>query len=438
MEGLDRILVYELSENLRREQIELLSEKDVNAKNILIYDYLAGNNSSIDSKLPLLNLKIPILEQIVHARYDNISFNGGKYFQFMTPKKALILQQYKKSLSEELSDKFLGLGTKRELKQLYCLDELYARLNKNRAERVDLTRELSSAIDSSIELYANQILAREMQSQIAKFWELANQVDYSKISLEQFRYLKSHSGVIVKYGSQDSQDFEIKEKIGDSKKMILELNRRINKGIEDSLTRIKSYYKGLDKKDFISFEEFKDLKVNETKLSELEVMLGYLKDSRVGNISREIKKHSRLAEAYVYFCNNRHQIEHTIGRQIRMNRRINRITLKSTFSLLQAHKRNKIMRYIAITESNLSEVDASYENRYIKREFEDERRELSNDFKSLESPKNWLETLSVQTKTPVKEGFLGYFWGRRINRITNLLDSLNQFQDRLKTARYLA
>ncbi|MBA7675750.1 hypothetical protein ES703_83987 [subsurface metagenome] len=363
---------------------------------------------------------LSISEQVILGTYRQTNPDIKEYFRFKTPKKIMVLNEYEKHLSDNLFDKFHNLNTKEDLKKLYCLDEIYSELNPNRKEKIDFSRDISSVINFSIRLYANQPLAQKMRNEIGKFEDIVSKINHSKISFDQIKYLESRAETITKYVLGGSPDFEIKERIQESKEIIREANKKIRGGIDKRLTREfkenLGYFECLNKKDFLSDAEFLNLKTRKSPLSELENILNHFGDSRVNDVSDALKKYTLLISSHDYFCNNKEEFDLVMNKQKKLNRKIKGIKLKDGHYLFEFIRRNRIRKYLIKTEKNFANLAVFYDNRYLRQKFDDEKEELVQVFRSLEPGKNWPEKLLKQYE----------IFSKKNERITNLLNNIQE------------
>jgi len=392
MKEIGRILAYDFVENLTKEQLKILKDKSV--KNVLIYDYLIRDNPNT------LNFKKPIFEQILQGRYNKPFLNEKKYFGFKTPKKMMVLNEYKKHLSNNLFNKFHNLNTQEGLKQLYCFDEIYSKLNQNRKEKIDFSRDISSTINFSIGLYTSQLIVQEMTKETDKFKDILDKVNYANISLDQIKYLKSRSKTIEGYIKREPSDFEIKERIQDSKEIIREANKKLKEGIDkrfrEEFKKNLEYFEYLNKKDFLSYTESINLKTRKSPLSELESILNHFGDSRANDVSNALKKYTFLISSHDYFCKHKNKFGLITNKQRKLNRKIKRVKLRGGHSLFEFIKRKRIRKCLTKTEINFTNLNVFYDNRYFKKKFDDEKEDVVQEFKSLKPNKNWPEKLLNQ------------------------------------------
>lgn len=432
MNAVKNFLVYDFVENLTKKQTEELCQRGEVAKNILIYDYLVKNDPKV------IHSKETIFSKIVSGKYDKTHPNTKKYFKFMTPKKELILNLYRQNLSYYLFDKFSHLKTKKELKQLYCLDEIYQRLNPNRKKRVNHFNYLPTLVNSSIKSYKNQLITQEMGKEIKKFEEIIDKIDYPRISFDQIKYVESRTETIIEYVKRESLDFEIKEKIQKSKEIIREAGRKMREGIDKRLTeefkKNLEYFEDVNKKDFLYAIEFLNLKINKNRLSDLENILNYFSDSRVNDVSDTLKKHTFLISSHNYFCNHKKGFDLVLKKQKKLNRKIKRVKLKEESSFFEFIKRNKIKNYLKNTDKNFEDLSVFYENRYLRQKFNDEKETLIEGFKSLEPNEKWTEKILKQHGTYSLKIKLSQSNRKKRNKegMVNLLDHIISFRKRIK------
>lgn len=393
MESLDRILVCELSDTLTEKGLKELSERGENVKNILIYDCLIRN------KPDTIASEIPLFEQIIQARYDQASQNEKKSFRFKTPKKRMLMNLYEQNLSRDLLTISSKLETKVAFEQLYCLDEIYLHLNQNRKERIDFSGDLPSIINLSIGLYTSQMVALEMKNEIEKFANLTNIVDYSNIEIGQIKYLKSKSKKVEDYMKRVSSDFEIIQRVQESKELILSLNEMILKevnSLDDKLNEYKKEVNSISEKKFLSKQEFLKIVQSKDNLSSIEEILKYFGNPKAEEISQIVKRYSFFINSYDYFSKNQNIFESIISEQKKLNRKANKIKSKRENLLFEHIRQGEVQRYLARTEENLQKMSDFYGNRYFSQRLDDEKDDLIGVLEGLKLNENWPKNICLK------------------------------------------
>ncbi len=388
MDELEKLLVRELSTVLSNEEINSLAKKNESTKNILLYDYLkffsAGNFSMLD---------------VIMKMQHSINLHEQKDFKFKSPKKRMLLELYKQNLSGIFHSLVPALKTKTELKQLYCLDEIYRHLSDERRKRMDLSRDLTSLLNSSIESCINQEIARKMAVEIEKFADLTDKINYSNIKVGQIRYLKSKSKKIDEFAKKASSDYEIIQRVKQSKEMIKDLNKRIFDGVESLLGKIVNYkfeIEALSKDKFLSQADFARATENRDDLIEIQKVLDDLE--RPDRTSPVIQEYNFLIKTYLYYWENHNYFEELIEDQKIANERLEKIKSQRKKSFLEFIRRGRIGIYLNRTERNLKRMVRFYENRYFRQKLDDEKEGLMGQFREIELNEKWPEKVRSKYK----------------------------------------
>ena len=185
MNELDDLLIESLAENLSKKEINQLAKSNKSSKEIIVYDYLSGNSRNPGKSL---------IEQITSNIYS-ASPESLKEFRFKTPKKKMILDLFKRELCHDWSSVFTKAETKEELRQLYCLDEIYFYLDAARRERLDPFEDIAGMLNKSVKLYLGQKIASELRNQIDSFLEYEKTSDYKDLSPEKVKGILSNSSL---------------------------------------------------------------------------------------------------------------------------------------------------------------------------------------------------------------------------------------------------
>lgn len=395
MNELEKLLIEEFVENLSQGQINSLARREKNVRDLLMYDYLKG----ICTSPRAWTLSDSAFNQIFKANHIRVAPTAPKDFRFKTPKKRMLLDLYRQNLSRDVSAISSRLETKMELKQLYCLDEIYLHLNPNRQERIDFSKDVPSIIDLSIGLYTGQMVALEMKSEIEKFAELANSVDYSNIDVEQIEYLKSKSKKIEDYTGKESSDFEVIKRVQESRELIADLNRRMSDGVKSFTEKVGICEEEIDsisEKKFLSQQEYMGIISNRDSLFNIEDVLRYFGNPEAEGIPKIVEEYSFLIDSHYYFLKNQNRFESRVSKQKRLNRRALKIKSEEKNPVLEYFRRGRVKRYLARTERTLRRIFNFYENRYFKQRLDDEKDDLTGVFGELELNEKWPENIYLK------------------------------------------
>jgi hypothetical protein len=389
MDELEKLLIEGFCESFFPEQTSLLEKKE-NARNILIYDYL--------KTLPVLDTPAELLRAIVKT-YHKVNPALPKDFKFKDPKTRMLLDLYKQGLSANFHALASRLETKTELKQLYCLDEVYKHLNYNRRNMINLSGNLVSILNFSIEHYTNQLIALEMGDEINEFSELADKVDYSNIKMKQIKYLKSKSKKVEDNAKKASDDFEVIQMIRASNDLIANLNKRISDGVKTLLDKVDAYRKDIrsvSEKKFLSREDYLRIVDAKENLEDLQKVLSDF--GKPDNFSKLIQKYSFFIQSHYSYLVNHDHFEDIVLRQKEINEIAKIIKSRREKSVLEFFRHGRVWMYLTRTERNLGKIMDFYDNRYFRQRLYDEKDNLVGPFGEVELNPKWSERIYSKYK----------------------------------------
>lgn len=428
---LDNFLIYNLNENLTQTQIKTLYNRGDTLKQILIYDYLIKDNQNI------LDFK-ETLENILLKTHNKVNSNTKKVFKFKNPKKEIILNGYKQNLSNDLFDKFPNLETKTELKQLYCLDEIYSVLNENRRNKINYSQDLFKLINSSIQSYENQLIAEKLYNKLNEFWKIIGNENYEVISSNKLENFEKINKSLEKISKEDNSDFEINNEVQRAKNYSDWLNKRIKLGIDFRKTaefeNHINYFDNINNKIYLSGSDSKKLKIKQTALLDLANILDHINDSKAREVLTLSKKYSEIISEYEYFYNNKRKLEDIIKNQKKLNKKIKKLNLKKYTSFFGVLKRKQLNNYLEYTNKNLNNIENFTQNRYLNPYFNEKGSFLIKEMIYLQPIKNWEKPISdyydicslkfIKSASNKKK--------LKMKKIESLLEKIDLFNTRVK------
>jgi hypothetical protein len=439
MKDIEKLVVYELSENIRKNKLDSLISQGKSLKEILMHDYFSKDNFE--------KFESSMINNIVNKEHAPTHWNTKKYFRFKTPKKELILDECKKSISPLLIPKLNELNTKDELKKVYCVDEILSVLNPDRIERLCYSGEMAYLLNSAIESFKNQLIANEMKKVKNEFEKKAEKVNYDNLFFKDLLYIDNISKEILKNSKKTSSDFEIYKVIEDSKEVLERLDQDIKKGIDIRMN--KAYLTALNQFNFINEKEFllnKDilsLKKSRQDLKDIEKMLSHYGDVRNEPVSNSLRKHNLLLFLNEDFKKNKRKFYRTIRNQRIRTEIIKNLELKDEQSFLGFIDTNEIKNYLRKTNDNLNRLCYLHENRYFKSSFKDKKQDFFNQIKSINPIPRWyLKILHYDPDYLDKFSFIGkkYINNLKIEKTKKrkaLLSDILSFNERINSEDFL-